>query len=301
MSEETKTFKIVNYQISMDVVKYIRKLQNKYLFSYLCIISKTGDDILLPTNDKTKFENYGISAKDYKMLRVLNGNICLSKVEIAKFESTFSKSLGIDYIFSAYFVLYIRAKELFDTSLRFFVLLEKESMCVMAANSKGIRYGAIFDMHEEEVPLPVAPPVIVDPSANKGLDKELSTSSLDLEDLGELEDLDTDLDDLDSIDFDFKDDGKVDEASNAISLDIIQDLGHISSVTLKLQEAIEDFYHNKLYDGEFLSEVVVFASYNMPVQSLMHIKQGLLLDIRSELIDINKEMIKLAELELGEK
>ncbi|PAF43285.1 hypothetical protein BKH40_07220 [Helicobacter sp. 11S02629-2] len=283
----------------MDVVKYIRKLQNKYLFSYLCIMSKTNDDILLPTNDKARFESYGVSVRDYRMLKVMNSNICLSKVEIAKFESIFSKSLGIDYIFSAYFVLYIRAKELFDTNLRLFVLLEKESMCLMVASTKGIRYGAIFDLHEEEVPLPPTKPI--DSNVNKTLDKELSTSSLDLEDLGELEDLDTDLDDLDSIDFDFKDDGKTTDASNAISLDIIQDLGHISSVTLKLQDAIEDFYHNKLYEAEFLYEVVVFASYNMPVQSLMHIKQGLLLDIRSELLDVNKEMIKLAELELGGK
>lgn len=288
-------FKIVNYELSMDAIKAIKKIKNRHAFSYLCILSKSINEILIPYNNKTKFPSFGVNEKEFKLLKYQNCFIALKKSEIDKYDLKFQKSLGLDFIFSAYILLHNLALEhkLLESNLSVFILQEKESLNLIVASKKGIFYGdylsliggagVSFKQDEEEKKEHLAPKESI--GDNLGLD--------DLDELGELEGLDSELEDLDSLDFDFKDDAGGDEGTQ--SLESLQDLAKAGSILSLVQESIKRFYESSLYEADFIQKIVFFDTYGMQSQTRFHIESNILLTCQFKEINILDEIINLAK------
>ena len=61
VEESDKEFKILNGDLSADVLKYIKKIKARYAYSYLSIISKSEEQTLVPSVKKASLNDFGIN------------------------------------------------------------------------------------------------------------------------------------------------------------------------------------------------------------------------------------------------
>lgn len=303
VEESSKEFKIVNSEPSVEVIKYISKIKARYAYTYLSIISKK-EQILIPGVKKGNFNDFGVNEKDYKVLKMPSAFICMLKQDIEDYQKLYRKAKGLDFLFSPYVLLFFKAKTFIGDNPKLFVLQEKEDLSVFIATRKEILYGAFLLMsaadkivHVTHTPkAPSEDTLIAASSTEKGVD-DLNT---------ELSGLDEELADLDSFDFN----SIASEANENISatsdsgesggggMDSLQDLGRSTGIINLLQASIKDFYHNSLYNGDFIEEIVIFDAYGISSQAIDNIRSNIMIDLSVVAIDLPKEIANLAQIEL---
>lgn len=296
VEEKSTEFKILNYELSMEVIKFVKKIKNKYSFSYLSTASKTNNQFLIPTLQKSDYKKFGIhNEKDFKSLKILNSTIFIKKTDADDYSTAFKRMLGIDYLFSPFVLLYIKSKSILSDVPKLYVLQEKENSCVFVATKKSILYGNFLIINASEVTTSRADDLPPTKEHSKKLEENLDLGD-DFDDLGELEDLDGELEDLDSFDFDFKESSS---AGSLSALDNIQDLGRSTQIANILQNVIKDYYKNTLYDSQFLDEIMIYDCYGMSLQAMDNIRSNLMLAISFEQINLSSELVKLSNIQLN--
>ncbi|RDU60081.1 hypothetical protein CQA44_10870 [Helicobacter sp. MIT 14-3879] len=304
VEEMRKEFKIVNGEPSAETIKYIKKIKTRYAYSYLAILSKTTEQVLVPGIKKTFFPNFGVNEKEYKNIKLPNAFVFIHKDDIVRYQNTFKKANGLDLLFSPFILLFFKCKTLVSDKPKMFVLQEKESLSTLIATRKETLYGSFLPINSEQ------PITTITDSLPESLAQANNTSSTksaeDLDNLDtELGDLEQDLQDFDSFDFSNLETNEhlVDDSSNGEEVvssgDSLQDLGRSTSIINLLQSCLRDFYQNTLYDSDFIEEIVIFDCYGISSQAIHNIRSNLMIDITLITTDLPKEIVNLAQIELN--
>lgn len=307
VEEQAKEFKILNAEPSVEVIKFINKIKSRYAYSYLSIISKK-EQVLVPGVKKGNFNDFGVNEKDYKVLKLPSAYVCMLKPDIEDYQKLFRKAKGLDFLFSPFVLLFFKAKTFIGDNPKLFVLQEKEDLSIFIATRKEILYGAFLLVSAADkiinvggssaATTPSSDTLIAATATDKGVD-DLNT---------ELSGLDEELADLDSFDFNSigdtgnaenisasSDDG---DGSGGGGMDSLQDLGRSTGIINLLQASIKDFYHNTLYNGDFIEEIVLFDCYGISSQAIDNIRSNLMIDLSVVPIDLASEIANLAQIEL---
>ncbi|WP_245945628.1 hypothetical protein [Helicobacter didelphidarum] len=307
VEETNKEFKILNGELSVEVMKYIKRLKSRYAYSYLCILSKTQDQVLVPGVKKNTFGNFGVSEKDYQMVKLPSAFAFMLKEDVLDYQKAFKKAKGLDFLFSPFVLLFFKAKSFIGDHPKLFALQEKETLAILVATRKEILYGAfllmsttssVTNVSQTDIPssLATSDTLIATSSTAKGID-DLNT---------ELSGVDEELADLDSFDFnnigvettDENISGTSSDDEDSSTMDSLNDLGRSTGIINLLQASIKDFYQNSLYEGDFIEEIVFFDCYGMSTQAVDNVRSNLMIDLSLVTLDLSKELTNLAQIEL---
>ncbi len=299
VEQDEKEFKILNGELSAEAIKYIKKLKSRYAFSYVGILSRSIDQILVPGSKKTYFSNFGISEKECKIIKLKNqAFISMPKDEVIQYQKEFKSAMGLDFLFSPFVLLFFKSKTFLSDLPKMFVLQDKEYMATFVANRKSVLYGRLFSINVNEGY------EVMKYNSDEEYKGGVMSDTINNDDFdNEIGGIDEELADLDNFNFDnISSDGDNVSVSTSDSddsgMDDLQDLGRSSSILNFLQSALKDFYTNSLYDGDFVEEVVVFDCYGMSSQALDNVKSNLMIDLSIVRINIIEEISNLIQIEL---
>lgn len=304
VGESKKDFKIVNSELSMDVIKFIKKLKDKYSFSYLSVLSKVNEHYLIP-DPKNRLNSFGIyEEKEYRTLKIQNAVIFIKKSDVIAYDKKFKKMNYLDYLFSPFILLHLKSKDFLTDEPKLFILQEKDTMSLYIANRKKIFYGNFILSILGEIQAQIKEEEKTKEREEKEEktkaieDDEIDTGDDNFEDLIDLADLDSELADLDNFDFNFGESSK-DSESEDENLDGLQDLARSTNIVNMIQKSLRDYYKNELYEKNFIEKIVIFDCYGISLQSMENIKNTLMIEVAFESIELSKEIATLAQLELN--
>lgn len=306
VEEIRKEFKIINGEPSAETIKYIRKFKKRYAYSYLAILSKTKEQVLVPSVKKDVFPNFGVNEKEFKSIKLSNSLVFIHKDDILSYKKTFKSARGLDFLFSPFVLLFLKSKTFVSDRPKMFVLQEKEHLAILIATRKHTLYGSLSPIELQE-----AVTTFAKTKDQSGKESKASNDTKNSEELTsldtELDDLEQDLQDFDSFDFselEMQDMNMGEEAEEGekkviSSGDNLQDLTRSTSIIKLLQSSLRDFYQNTLYDSDFVEEIVIFDCYGISSQSVHNIRSNLMIDISLISIDLPKEIINIAQIEIN--
>ncbi|WP_233707777.1 hypothetical protein [Helicobacter aurati] len=305
VEETKKEFKIVNGEPSAETIKYIYKLKSRYAYSYLAMLSKSTEQVLVPGTKKNIFANFGVNEKEYKSIKLPNAFIFIHKDSVTHYLNTFKKAKGLDFVFSPFVLLFLKSKTLVGDRPKMFVLQEKENLATLIATRKETLYGSFWLISSEQPITTIAASVSKPSEENKMSNGKGAEEQLDNLDT-ELGDLEQDLQDFDSFDFSELESQDIrastdsdSDSESTSSSDNLQDLSRSTSIIQLIQSSLRDFYQNTLYESDFVEEIVIFDCYGISSQSIHNIRSNLMIELSLIPTDLPKEIINLSQIELN--
>ena len=309
VEENDKEFKILDGNLSAEVIKFIKRLKSRYAYSYVAILSKSSEQILVPGSKKNQFGSFNVNEKEYKFVKLPSAFAFILKDDITQYQTMFKKAKGLDFLFSPFVLLFFKAKTFVGDKPKLFVLQEKENLAVLILTRKAILYGSFLPMSAGEQVMNVRdslPSSLTDDTLVATTSSQTGSTAQGLDDLNtELGGLEDELEDYENFDFDSITGGTSDNISGSSdsdeegsNMDNLQDLGRSTTIINLLQAAIKDFYNNSLYDSDFIEEIVFFDCYGISPQAVDNIRSNLMIDLSLVNLDLLKELTNIIQIEL---
>lgn len=306
VEESDKEFKILEGNLSAEVIKFIKKLKSRYAYSYVAMLSRSTEQVLVPSGKKSQFAAFNVNEKEYKFVKLPNAFAFILKDDIAQYQATFKKAKGLDFLFSPFILLFFKAKTFVGDKPKLFVLQEKENLAVLILTRKAILYGSFLPMSAGENTASVALANSTSKDSIVATTSTQSSTAQGLDDLNtELGGLEDELEDYENFDFDSIMSGNSDNISGSSDsgdgssgMDNLHDLGRSTTIINLLQATIKDFYNNSLYESDFIDEIVLFDCYGISAQAVDNIRSNLMIDLSLVSIDLLKELTNVIQIEL---
>lgn len=309
VEENDKEFKILDGNLSAEVIKFIKRLKSRYAYSYVATLSKSSEQVLVPGSKKNQFGSFNVNEKEYKFVKLPSAFAFILKDDITQYQTMFKKAKGLDFLFSPFVLLFFKAKTFVGDKPKLFVLQEKENLAVLILTRKAILYGSFLPMSAGEQVMNVRdslPSSLTDDTLVATTSSQTGSTAQGLDDLNtELGGLEDELEDYENFDFDSITGGTSDNISGSSdsdeegsNMDNLQDLGRSTTIINLLQAAIKDFYNNSLYDSDFIEEIVFFDCYGISPQAVDNIRSNLMIDLSLVNLDLLKELTNIIQIEL---
>ncbi len=281
---EEKKFDINNAELSHEVIKYINSYQDNYKFTYIGTLLGSINQGAISGCTSNDFKKFGVRLDNIDFVCV-NNMLGVYGVgdDIVTTQNKFNKTVGIDFIYSPFIVLYnFFKKELIDEA-RLYVLCQKSYVALAVFKEKRFIFGAYFsidtteDTFKEEGEKPTSSEVNVS-------DVDKDSEDEDLDELVFFED------DEDVISLDDSDEEEIQEYEN-------EEEGEVSSIESfqegvdlhnYIKSSIEEFYKNDKYETEFLSDIIIADGCSLTDDVIKYIQDELMLNVQTKEINIAK-------------
>lgn len=273
LKPEERLYKTINADFPIEAAKYIRRIQNKYPYTYIATASKDKGQGLINGNKLSLFADFGLNVNLYTIMLVnKQWFVYISKENLRKCKNKFGKIHGVDFIFSPFIVVYEKIKTRLEESKKLYILQEKSSTTLMIANKDGIYLGD-FITFEQDSFLEEA--------------KEDISQNNDVIEFEAINDIDENI-----IIKDF-DEGNY-EASSA-GLNELSIANHMIKV---IKTTLDNFYKDDKYSSDFIDELFILDGYGISDNTIAHLNNNTMLDIHFSRFDMCEELEKLVKMEL---
>ncbi|DAB35043.1 MAG TPA: hypothetical protein CFH82_02270 [Sulfurospirillum sp. UBA12182] len=295
--------------LGKDLENYIDELYDGYHFVYVAFFLNSMGQGALKGISNADFEKNSIDIKNVTSLKFEDKfSIYASYIDINWARNIF-KNVGLDFIFSPFCLTYNLLLNNATSQTRALYLLNHEDfISISVYEGKELLFGSFFKTSTNENLVAGEEIDNWDEAEDeKGVSNLIELDSIE-EDSGEfssLEDLD-DLNDLDS---------SQNEASEATFSDLDEEektLGHFSTpdesslelfgrellVYKYLFSSIKEFYHNDLYESDFIEKIVIFDGYEVSSDLIELIENELMMDIELHKIDLGESICDMAMKEI---
>ena len=286
INTEEKKFDINNAELSSEVIKYINSYQDNYKFTYIGTLLGSINQGAISGCKSDDFKKFGIRLDNIDFV-CINNMLGVYGVDddIVTTQNKFNKTVGIDFIYSPFVVLYqFFKKELIDEA-KLYVLCQKSYVALAVFKEKRFIFGAYFsidtteDTFKEEGAKPSSSEVDVS-DVNKDSEDE------DLDELVFFED-DEDVISLDDSDEEEIEDYE-DEDEDESDLSSIESFQEGVDLHNYIKSSIEEFYKNDKYETEFLSDIIIADSCSLTEDVKKYIEDELMLNVKTKEINIAK-------------
>ncbi len=294
---EEKKFDINEGELSRDVINYVNSYQDSYKYTYIGTLLGSINQGAISGCSRNDFKRFGVMADGVNSICIDNKWATYGfKDDILSMEIKFNKTIGVDFIFSPFIVLYNFFKKDFSREAKLYVLCQKSHIALGVFKDAKFIFGAFFSIGSTE-----------DTFKSKTDSKKASSSSdktkaktdvhHDEEELDELVFFEDDedvisLDDHDSDKKSDKDDDKEDTGSS------IEEFNEGIDLHNYIKSAIEEFYKNDKYETEFLNEIVIADNCNLTNDIIKYIKDELMISVIIKDINIAKVTADIIEKEV---
>lgn len=299
----TKEFRVVDNELPVEAVKFIKNYKRRYPFTYLSAMSKTYNQGLARCSNKANdLLAFGIDSKTSKIVEMPNQWLFyIQQLAIDENRVKFIRALGLDYLFSPFVLIYDVMKDKLTQKIGLYVLQERSAITLFIADQSGVYFGGFFMMGNEIESSDEGENSILEVKSLKEMgDLDSLIGSIDeLSEIGELEDLDEDLIRREFAPHDF--DMAGDSEGDSFQLGGLRDLARASNAVEILKNSINEFYTNPIYNAQFIDSVVILDTYGITEQAIEHIRNSLMLDVKVKRVEIPDMLITLARNELKDK
>jgi len=296
--EVQKEFKCINNELPIEAAKIIRNYKRKYPFSFLGAFSKTYNQGLVSTTQKSKVSQFGIKVSDNTFI-VFDDWMCyIQKRAIDENRVRYLKALGLDYLFSPFVALDLLTKRNLRKRNCMYILQSRSSISIMVADTQGVSFGGYFSLGNALEVGEDAQEEIEEVNSlldMKNLEGAIGSSIDELKEIGELEDIDKEVLQEEFLPQEIETRKQKQEEHSRI--EEFRDIARAHNAAETIVNCINEFYSNDLYRSDFLEKIVIFDTYGISPQALAHIKSTLLLDIEQKRVNLGKILIELMQRE----
>lgn len=311
-SSFTKEFETSTF--NDEVYEYIYSYISQTPYYYVSILDYHTSQGALPTCNSDKFPMYtdllSLKHKCYKD----RWSYYTTKQNVKDIEKSYEK-IGVDFIFSPFVVLSKFFKDKLSEHNSMFVLLQDDFVSLSIFSDSQLLYALHTEIKQSKQEEDEALVMEDDEDVLDMQDDEIELDSIDLDDvdiddaIGSLDDF-GDIEDLDSLDDieDFSDSKDLeeeleDEYEEANEDDENEDDEKLDSkdydTFLVIQNAIENYYKDDLYDSEFIEKIYIADTMNISDDLKRYVEDELFLSIYIRKTDLVAEVCDLTKMELG--
>lgn len=270
-NQEEKTYKTVNADFPIEAAKYIRKIQDKYPYTYIATIIRVENQGLIAGNKISAFEKFSLNVNLLKIMLVnKQWFIYVDKKSLQEYKSKFSKIDGLDFIFSPFVIIYEKIKDKLDNTKKLYILQEKCSTSLLIADKENIYFGnyVIFEQNElvED---------IKDENKNDNIEFDI------------IDEIDENI-----IIKDFDKNGYK-PSSNELS-----ELSVANHMIELIKNTLNNFYKDSRYASDFIDELLILDGYGISDNIISHLKNNIMLETHFIYIDICQEIENLIKMEI---
>lgn len=292
--------------LDSSIENYLISLQEEYRFVYIAFMLNVMGQGAIEGSGNESFRKHNVDSNNVHAVTInKQWSAYASFIEIKWVKNLFSET-GIDLVYSPFIILndLIISQKLRSKPTLY--LLNCQDFFISAVfHETKLHFGAFFrtqsdtlftqtnevsdweNEHEEEsiTNLGEMPELDVDDEEDEGL-----SNLRDLEDIDELHHVDSfsDLDDAKTLGH-FKGFNSVKEEDTSLEL-----YGRDLLVYKYLKSSLEEYYHNPLYHGEFIEEIIIFDAFEMSSDLIHQLEDELMMDVEIHKVDIADRVCDMA-------
>lgn len=301
---QAKKFRTNPGELPIQAVRFIQKIQTKNPFTYISTLTASIVQGALNTTKEQEFETFGVNAKEVAYKRFDNDwSVYVSSEGVAEVRQKFLR-IGVDFTISPFLVLYHLAKETFQDSCKLYVLFQRSNLTMLVTKQNcGVLFGGYYVLESAiDSELAIVKNTLSEDERDiettnieEDLQQELSgIEEVDLSNSGNDDELIEVLKGGEGKEESFKEDGE--------AKDDLDDYSRVSTAANFIQGALNEFYSNEIYAGEFINEIVVFNPHEISYDTLSQIQKITMLetqilncDIAQVLADLGYESYRFFE------
>ncbi|MDE6885856.1 MAG: hypothetical protein K2P17_02270 [Helicobacteraceae bacterium] len=277
LSQEEKTYKTINGDFPIEAAKYIRRIKNKYPFTYIATMSRSKNQGLIAGNKINSFEKFNISAQSLAIILISKKwFVYINKEDIIKDKNKFSKVQGVDFIFSPFVLIYEKIKDRVNEIKKLYILQEKGSCTLLVADSNGVYFGDYKILEQNK---------FVEENSMQEIE-EIDSTSTNIE-FEAISDMDENI-----IIKDFDDKDTIQDKS------ALNDLSVANTMINIIKDTLNNFYKDDRYASDFIEELLILDGCGISDSSITHLTNNIMLETQFLRIDTCEEIEKLAKMEL---
>lgn len=282
VEEFDREFRILDDELPIEMIKFIKNYKRRFPFSYIGVISKTYNQGIFNTKKIDELHKIGIEPTECKILKFKDWCAYIKKTEILEMQKYFSRFGGVDYVFSPFVLMFFSIQNKIDDKLRLYVLCEKSNIALFVANKNNAYFGGYF-MIEGEIEQ-------VSRSSTLGTLENQNTQDKDQYSLEEFENLD-----LGFIQEEEEEDQEIEQIKNVSQT--VDDIAKASVIANVIQSSLNEFYANEFYDEGFVEEVVCLDSFDMTSEMVACIQDITMLEVSRQQFFLQEELLSLTQRE----
>ncbi|WP_263832007.1 hypothetical protein [Sulfurospirillum oryzae] len=309
----TKTFPLSSPLEALDkaLENYLLSLQDEYTFVYISfLLSSLGQGAISGTGNAS-FSKHHVDMQNVHHVSLFNQwSAYASYIEIKWAKNLFSE-VGLDLIYSPFILLsdFVVSQKL-KSKPTCYILNCQDFFILAIFEEKHLHFGAFFktqsdtsftrsddvndwenEQAEEDIVSSDSMPEMVKEEEEREGIEELS----ELEELGELEDIDdlrstdsfSDIEDKAIVHFKGMEDIKEEDMN-------LELYGRDLLVYKYLRSSLEEYYHNPLYQSEFIDEIIIFDGYEISSELIHQLEDELMMDVEIHKVDVGDRMCDIA-------
>lgn len=311
VSNHTKEFETTS--LSDDMYDYIEQYTEQSPYHYVSVLDYSSSQGAVPTCKVDEFSLYtDLLSLKHKCFKD-KWAFFTTKQNIKEIEKTY-EDIGVDFIFSPFVVLTHFFKDKLSEKNSMFVLVQEDAVSLCSFSDSKLLYAThkkIVKNHQDEELMMEED--ILEMEDDDGI--ELDSIDLDdvdiddaiggsLDDFGDIEDLDS-LDDIE----DFSDSKDLEEELEEEYEDVNADESSSKDdekvdskdydIFLIVQNAMEHFYKDDIYDSEFIEKVYVADSIGLDDDLKKYLEDEMFVNAYIRKTDLLAEVLDITKTELG--
>ena len=271
-NHEEKTYKTINADFPIEAAKYIRKIQDKYPYTYIAAIIRVENQGLITGNKLSVFEQFSLNISSLKIMLVnKQWFIYVDKKSLQEYKNKFSKIDGIDFIFSPFIIIYEKIKDKLDNVKKLYILQEKNSTSLLIADKENIYFGDHIVFENSE---------LIEEAKDESKDEAI-----------------IEFDIIDEIDENIiiKDFEKNSFKPSSNELGELSIANHMIEL---IKNTLNSFYQDSRYASDFIDELLILDGYGISDNAISHLKNNTMLETHFIRIDICQEIENLIKMEV---
>lgn len=291
--KDTKNFEIKDHKhLPKKMEEYLNTIQAKHNFTYISLfLDSMGQGAISGTTAKD-FEKNIIEVKSITHFPIKKKwSVYASFIDLNSIKKLFLK-VGLDFIYSPFMVQYhLISKEKIKNRPILYILDHQDSVTISVFDNGNLIFGAYFRTNTEDDLTSVDEEEEGDwenKEAEEGISNIAELDTMDDDEMGgvdELADLNDVSDDQDSEEFEDSEEKSLEDMTGESGLELY---GRDVLIYKYLTSALNEFYKNPLYHGNFIDTIVLNDGFEVSSELLDSMENDLMMDVEMNKIDINE-------------
>ncbi|MBZ7999466.1 hypothetical protein AVCANL277_01110 [Campylobacter canadensis] len=277
--QKRKFFKEFNKDDIKNLKDYLNTLINMNYFAYVSLFFSSIGQGVLSSVSKNNLSKFGIDSSSVYLKNLQDCYLYVAISELQK-SNCILDDLQIDLIYSPFVILLklLKDRNIFNTNQACLNILRYEAfICVIISKDSKILFGGYFELKNQ----------VIDIQNDNIIDDSMMVEdSIDLE---------IDFDQLEKVDEQLQ--IQLEEDNNSSSDNVKLDL----SVLDYVKSAVQEFYTNNAYNGEFITQINLFEQDKISKSLISLMEDDLMIKINSYNINIFEQILYMSIMDLGIK
>lgn len=288
LNSNEAVFDIENGVVDSKLIDYLKKRTKQYHTLYFAAMLNSPKQWALPAVSASEFEKFNLEYNLVDKVKLDGWSIVVPDNELELFEN--SLAIKPDLIYSPFAILHSLIKESPKDGIILYVLNMDDSNTIMIFDGNQMKFGGYFDTRKDIEDFNYYDKA-VSKEESADLDNVIEEEQdrlSQLDNLGDIGSFDSfDSENLSNGEFEDINQEDMEVASKKLE-DSVRDIGEEMTLISNIKLAINEYYHNKIYSGDFIEEIVIFDGLSLDNEFVVMAENELMINTKIYKHDIDK-------------